>query len=118
MIFATIFIILCMIFIAFLGGMIVGAWIFSFENPEQEPCASCEYTEGSEWCIKHCPHDIEYGKMKTGHWIPIQEIVGVDKEGNEMSAIIGYMCSECGERHQVKSYYCRYCGARMIESEE
>jgi hypothetical protein len=52
---------------------------------------------------------------KTGHWIPRQEIIGVDKEGNEMSATVGYKCSKCLIVHPRTSIYCPSCGAKMVE---
>ena len=55
---------------------------------------------------------------KTGHWIPIQEIIGVDKEGNEISATVGYKCSKCLIVHPHTSIFCPSCGAKMIEPQE
>ena len=54
----------------------------------------------------------ECGKMGKGHWIPIQETIGVDEDGNEISVTVGYKCSDCGEKHESKTLYCPHCGAR------
>ena len=48
----------CAVFI-FNIGIFVGMYLSADIIVEQEPCKSCEYTEGSEWCIKHCPHDAD-----------------------------------------------------------
>lgn len=44
---------------------------------------------------------------KTGHWIPIQESVGIFR----------YKCDKCGRYNRAISDYCPNCGAKM-ESEE
>lgn len=38
-------------------GIFVGMYLSADIQLEQEPCASCEYTYGSPWCLEHCPHD-------------------------------------------------------------
>jgi hypothetical protein len=57
-------------------------------------------------------------QLKTGHWIPIQKIIGVDKEGNEISATVGYKCSKCLIVHPHTSIFCPSCGAKMVEPQE
>lgn len=80
----------------------------------------CHFTGFKEEIIESACNRIlgqEERDTKTGHWIHIQELVGVDKEGNEMLVTVGYMCSKCKEKHESKTLYC-HCGAKMQEVEE